>query len=139
MPAGAPPPQLCISVGVTHLPCLPPCPSGSCVSCLTCHRKPETGSSPTEFSRGWGMALDREWQRQACLGVMWIDRPSLGFPEEAAGGTATGWGSLCLNRETLGPRWPARLGDGGSSQPHLHSHQVRPFLGLACARHGTQW
>ena len=35
--------------------------------------------------------MDREWQRQQCLGVMWIDRPSLGFTEEAVGGTATGW------------------------------------------------
>ena len=44
------------------------------------------------------MALDREWQRQQCLGVMWNDRPSLGFTEEAVGRTASG-----LKGETLGP------------------------------------
>lgn len=57
-------------------PALPtPCPSGSCVSCLTCRRKPGTGSSPAELSRGWRMASDHEWQRWQCLGVMWIDGP----------------------------------------------------------------
>ena len=95
----APPPPPALHARGGDSPALPtPCPSGTCVSCLTCHRKPGTGSSPAELSSGWRMALDREWQRQQCLGVMWNDRPSLGFTEEAVGRTASG-----LKGETLGP------------------------------------
>lgn len=120
----APPPPPALHARGGDSPALPtPCPLGSCVSCLTCHRKPGTGSSPAELSRGWRMASDHQWQRWQCLGVMWIDRPPWGSQRRLWVGQSWGRGGASgLKLETLRPPMtsPSR-GWGGAPRFFTHT------------------